>query len=88
MMNGNFPDNTSVADEPLMGSRQTQVVDAYEFDMTVLRYCLLYLISEQIDRIKAYSYMELEEIENPYSLAGKKKFINHEQIMKLYEYFG
>ena len=49
---------------------------------------MLYLISEQIDRIKAYSYIELSGIENPYSLAGKKKFISHEHMMKLYDYFG
>ena len=53
-----------------------------------MRYSLLYLISEQIDRTIAYSYMELQEIVNPYSLAGKKKFINCEQILKLYEYLG
>lgn len=73
--------------QQLMNSRQSHIND-YEFDTTVLRYCLLYLISEQIDRIKAYSYIELEDIENPYSLSGKKRFINHEHIMKLYDYFG
>jgi hypothetical protein len=30
-----------------------------DFDVTILRYSLLYLISEQIDRTKAYSFMEL-----------------------------
>lgn len=56
--------------------------------MTILRYGLLYLISEQIDRIKAYSFMELNEIENPYSLSGKKKFIHSGHIISLYQYFG
>lgn len=60
----------------------------FDVDMAVLRYSLLYFISEQVDRMKAFSYMELHEIENPYSLAGKKNFINHEQILKLYDYFG
>jgi phosphatidylinositol 4-kinase len=83
-----FNSKVNSAEDEVEAQRQNHVVNEYEFDMTVLRYCLLYLISEQIDRIKAYSYMELEAIENPYSLAGKKKFINHEQIMKLYEYFG
>ena len=60
----------------------------FDVDMTVLRFTLLYLISEQVDRIKAYSYNELKDVENPYSLAGKKSFINFSQIMKLYDYFG
>lgn len=59
-----------------------------DIDMTILRYGLLYLISEQIDRIKAYSFMELNEIENPYSLSGKKKFIHSGHIISLYQYFG
>ena len=32
--------------------------------------------------------MQLIEIDNPYSLAGKKNFINCEQILKLFDYLG
>lgn len=52
-------------------------------DLTVLRYSLLYLISEQIDKIKAYAYPQLGNIPNPYSLAGKKGFIRNRMVEEL-----
>jgi hypothetical protein len=54
----------------------------------VLRYSLLYLIAEQIDRTKAYAYPQLSSIKNPYSLAGKKGFIPNHMVEKLLVYFG
>ncbi len=49
---------------------------------------MLYLISEQIDKTKAYSFSELYEIENPYTLADKKKFISSEMILSTYNQMG
>jgi hypothetical protein len=49
-------------------------------NLTVLRYSLLYMISEQIDRIKAHSYPLLSEVSNPYSLAGKKGYISNSSL--------
>ena len=44
---------------------------------------MLYLISEQVDRIKAHSYPLLSEVANPYSLAGKKKYIENASLEEL-----
>lgn len=54
-----------------------------QIDLTVLRYSLLYLVSEQIDKIKAYAYPQLSNIPNPYSLAGKKAFISNSMVEQL-----
>ncbi len=41
-----------------MNSRQSTLnINDEEVDMALFRYGLLYLISEQVDKIKAYSYM-------------------------------
>ena len=52
-------------------------------NLTILRYSLLYLISEQIDRIKAHSFPQLSEVSNPYSLAGKKGYISNASLEEL-----
>jgi hypothetical protein len=52
-------------------------------NLTILRYSLLYLISEQIDRIKAHSFPLMGEVSNPYSLAGKKGYIANASLEEL-----
>ena len=54
-----------------------------QINLPVLRFSLLYLISEQVDRTKAYAYPQLEGIPNPYSLAGKKAFISSKLVEDL-----
>lgn len=53
-----------------------------------MRYSLLYLIAEQIDRTKGYAYPQLSSIANPYSLAGKKGFISNQMVEQLLAFFG
>ena len=49
---------------------------------------LLYLISEHVDRAKSFSYNQLIDIPNPYSLRGKKKFIKNQEVLQLLDYLG
>ena len=42
----------------LQRNRTSGIAETY-FDLPVLRYSLLYLISEQIDRTKAFAFTEL-----------------------------
>lgn len=48
----------SLNQEELMNYKNSRISHPEtDIDLSVLRYGLLYLISEQIDRIKAYSFM-------------------------------
>lgn len=57
-------------------------------ELPIFRFMLLYLISEHIDRIKSFSYNQLVDINNPYSLRGKKKFIKNQEVIQLLEHLG
>ena len=63
--------------------RPVSMAESEVVNLTVLRYSLLYLISEQIDRIKAHSYPQLSEVSNPYSLAGKRGYISNASLEEL-----
>ncbi len=59
--------------EDVLDNRRSEVEP--RVSLTTLRYSLLYLVSEQVDKIKAYAYPALKSVNNPYSLAGKKGYI-------------
>lgn len=54
----------------------------------MFRIMLLNLISERIDKAKGFSYSELSKINNPYSLAGKKRIIKNIDVEGLLQFLG